>query len=372
MAELMEGVMGTFARSFTGLLAILALADVRAAFIASPALNKTCPDGAIISVSETCRPLSGSAQPGVSESTFGAVGNALAGAIGGIAPAGVPGGGIAGSGFGSLRVALDGGKESGKAAAAGAARWNVWGAVSRVESGYSFQPLQSGGHTDIILAGMDYNFGDVVAGVAVSGERSRIGTTFNGGNISGDGNTVAPYLAWRINRNWSLDASLGFGTTRLATVDNAAGGATGSNRATRSMGTLGVSYGQAVGAWVLSARGGLLAFDNRYSSMTFSNGTFVDAVGARTTQMRLGVQAAYNAGGVVPYAGLTYVYDVQRPTQGVTAGQTAANDRDTWQLRVGLNFRGTRSLYGGVSLSSDLGRSQVRNDQFLLNIGLRF
>ena len=116
----------------------------------------------------------------------------------------------------------------------------------------------------------------------------------------------------------------------------------------------------------------MLAIRNRYSAYTQSNNTFVDGATSRLTQLRLGGQAAYNAGSVVPYAGLTYIYDVQRPTIGVTAGQTPANDRDAWQVKVGLNFRGTGSLYGGVSLSSDLGRSQVKNDQFLVNIGLRF
>ena len=62
----------------------------------------------------------------------------------------------------------------------------------------------------------------------------------------------------------------------------------------------------------------------------------------------------------------------QRPNQAAVAGQTAANDRDAWQVRAGLNFRSSGALYGGIVLSSDVGRSQVKNDQIMVNVGMRF
>ena len=74
----------------------------------------------------------------------------------------------------------------------------------------------------------------------------------------------------------------------------------------------------------------------------------------------------------MPFVGVTYIYDIERANQGVFAGQNAANDRDAWQVRAGLNFRSSGALYGGIVLSSDLGRSQVKNDQILVNVGLRF
>ena len=53
-------------------------------------------------------------------------------------------------------------------------------------------------------------------------------------------------------------------------------------------------------------------------------------------------------------------------------GLCAANDRDGWQVRVGLNIRSAGALYGGIVLSSEVGRSQVKNDQLLVNVGVRF
>ena len=74
----------------------------------------------------------------------------------------------------------------------------------------------------------------------------------------------------------------------------------------------------------------------------------------------------------MPFVGLTYIYDIERATQGAVGGQTAANDRDGWQVRAGLNIRSAGALYGGLVLSSEVGRSQVKNDQILVNLGVRF
>ena len=336
-----------------------------------PPPTKTCPDGAVIYAGYDCRPVAGVAQPGVTDATLtGAVVN-LGATIGGVI-GGAFGGSTATAASGVSRYALTG--QTGQAAAPGGARWNLWGALSRVNVGYSFQPLQSGGNADLVLAGIDYSFSDsVVAGVALTDERTRISTSFNGGNISGNGNTIAPYLGWRINNNWLLDATLGFGSTRLNSTDNSiAGGITGSNKAERTFGTLGLAYSQGMGRWLLTGKGSLLTVESKMSAFTFSNGTFVNGSTTRTTQMRLGAQGAYNAGNVVPFVGVTYIYDIERANQGVFAGQNAANDRDAWQVRAGLNFRSSGALYGGIVLSSDLGRSQVKNDQILVNVGLRF
>jgi outer membrane autotransporter protein len=315
----------------------------------------------------------GVSQPGATNATLGGTASTIGSTIGGVV-----GGAFGGSGGGSTaaagisRYALGG--QTGQAAAAGAPRWNLWAAYSYVDVGYSFQPLQSGGHANLVLGGIDYMISNnLIAGVAVTDERTRIDTPFNGGKISGNGNTVAPYLGWRINRDWTLDASLGFGDTRLSTTDNSvAGGITGSNKVSRTMGTLGLAYNQAMGRWLLTGKGSLLAVENRFSSFTLSNNTFVNGSTVRTTQARLGGQAAYNAGNIVPFFGLTYIYDLERTEQAAIGGQSAANDRDGWQIRAGLNIRSAGALYGGIVLSSEVGRSQVKNDQLLVNVGVRF
>ena len=372
-----------FSRKFVGLLAIsgvLAMPlDVHAAVIrfdpcAPP--NEQQIAAAVVGSPADCDEKApvGVSQPGVTNSAINGTASTVGSTIGGVVGGAFGGGGGAGTAAagGVMRMALGG--QTGQAAAAGAPRWNLWAAYSYVGVGYSFQPLQSGGSANLFLGGIDYMISNsLIAGVAVTDERTRIDTPYNGGRISGDGNTVAPYLGWRINRDWTLDASIGFGDTKLATTDNSvAGGITGSNKVSRSMGTLGLAYNQAMGRWLLTGKGSLLAIENRFSAFTLSNNTFVDGSTVRTTQARLGGQAAYNAGNIVPFVGLTYIYDLERTEQAAIGGQSAANDRDGWQIRAGLNIRSTGSLYGGIVLSSEVGRSQVKNDQILVNLGVRF
>ena len=332
-----------------------------------------CADGAMVFAAEECKPIPSVSQPGATSATLSGAISSIGSTIGGVVGGAFGGGGGGSTAAGGVtRMALGG--QTGAAAAAGAPRWNLWAAYSYVDVGYSFQPLQSGGHSNLVLGGVDYMISNnLIAGVAITDERTRIDTPYNGGKISGDGNTVAPYLGWRINRDWTLDASLGFGDTKLATTDNSvAGGITGSNKVSRSMGTLGLAYNQAMGRWLLTGKGSLLAVENRFSAFTLSNNTFVDGSTVRTTQARLGGQAAYNAGNIVPFVGLTYIYDIEHASQGAIGGQNAANDRDAWQVRAGLNIRSSGALYGGIVLSSEVGRSQVKNDQLLVNLGVRF
>ena len=337
-----------------------------------PPPMKTCPDGAVIYASATCKPLPGVAQPGVSEATLSGAVTSIGATIGSVVGGAFGGGAAPAANAGIRRTALS--AETGQAAAAGGSRWNAWVALSQVNVGYSFQPLQSGGDATLVLGGIDYIIGNnLVVGLALTDERTRISTAFNGGNISGNGNTVAPYLGWRINNAWLLDASVGFGDTKLTSTDNSiAGGITGSNKARRTMATLGLSYNHVMGRWIFTGKGSLLDVESKFSAFTFSNGDSVSGSTTKTTQARLGAQAAYNAGNVVPFAGLVYINDLQRPNQAAVAGQTAANDRDAWQVRAGINFRSSAALYGGIVLSTDVGRSQVKNDQIMVNLGLRF
>lgn len=361
-------------------LLVLCLAGYSAASSARVTLPTTCPNGSQVTPPATCPADAPVTQPGVTNSTVGGNTTDIGGTIGSIL-----GGSLGGGGFGSgasgtsgltpgiSRLALAAG-ETGAAAAAGSTKWNAWLAYSRSNVGYSFQPLQSGGNVDVTLGGIDYTFGsNLIAGIALSDERTRVTTSFNGGSIRASGNTVAPYLGWRINNNWMLDATLGFGSTNLSFVDNSgAASVTGANKDKRSLASVGLAYNHTMGNWLLTAKGTLLTLEDKFSAFTNSNNAAISGSTARTTQVRLGGQAMYNAGSFVPFAGITYINDIQRPNQAAVAGQSAANDRDGWQLRAGINFRSSGALYGGVQVSSEVGRSQVKNDQILFNLGIRF
>ncbi len=344
-------------------------------------MTKTCSNGSVVETSQSCPVTPATSQPGVTANTVSgtivdigsSIGSAISSAFGGSSF----GGGLGGaqntsSASGIQRAALPSG-ETGAAAAAGKPRWNVWGALARATVGYSFQPLQSGGTVNVALGGLDYTFGEnLIVGVAVSDERTRVSTPFNGGSLSANGNTIAPYLGWRITPNWQMDATVGFGSTSLNSVDNSAGSITGNNKDKRTMASVGLAYNQIMGKWLLTGRGGLSSSEDKFSAYTLSNNTFVAASTSRTLQLRAGGQAMYNAGAVLPFVGLTYINDLQRPNQTPVGGQSAANDRDGWQVRLGLNIPTKGALYGSVAISTEVGRSQVKNNQLMANLGFRF
>lgn len=121
---------------------------------------------------DTAAPV-GVAQPGATNATLGGTASTIGSTIGGVV-GGAFGGGAGGStaAAGVSRYALQG--QTGQAAAGGAPRWNLWAAYSHVAVGYSFQPLQSGGSSNLVLGGIDYMISNsLIAGVAITDERDR-------------------------------------------------------------------------------------------------------------------------------------------------------------------------------------------------------
>ena len=268
------------------------------------------------------------------------------------------------------RFALTG--PTGAAAAPGGRPWNAWVAYSQSKVGYT--PMQANGTVGVGVVGVDYALSsNVILGVALAGDRTRISTGFNSGSLNGNGYTISPYIGVALSRSLTLDATLGTGRTKQDI--NVGGGVTGSFTNRRTLGSVGLSYRhQGGGNWQFTGRGALLAVEDRLGAYTLSNGGLVADGTVSITQMRLSGQAGYNMGAVTPYVGLTYVYDIRRTNIQPFAGQlqTPANDRDAWTPVIGLRFNSAGSLYGGIQYSSEQSRSQVKNNQILLNLGIRF
>jgi hypothetical protein len=278
------------------------------------------------------------------------------------------GGGGQLSGLAMKRFALSG--STGAAAAPGATKWNAWGAFSHSNIGYEFNPIRSGGTVNVYLAGADYTFdNNTVFGIAVAADRTDVDLTFSGGKLKGSGTTFAPYLGIPINKNMAFDATIGYGRTN---IDTAVGAVTGSTRSDRNVGSLGLTYREVLGAWSLSGRGVFLTVHDKLGAYTLSNGTFVPEGTVNVSQIRVMGQAAYTSGAFTPYASLTYVNDISRPNQAPVGGVAAANDRDAWTPAVGVRFRADNAVYGSLQYSSERARSEVKNNQILFNLGIRF
>jgi hypothetical protein len=291
----------------------------------------------------------------------------------GFGGSGSGGGNTTSGGLSASRFALST-RETGKAAAGMGSNWNAWLSLSQSDVAYKFQPLQSSGHVNVAIVGVDYTFANnLTLGLVSAWDKSRIGTTFNGGNLNSDGNIVAPYLSWRFAPAWSVDASLGWGRSKITQVDNSVpGGIYGNYNDKRTIGSLSLAYTKLMGKWIFTGRGAYVTAEDKYDQFTLSTGTTIAASTNRTSQIRLGGQAMYNGGVFLPYAGVYYFNDVQRASQSAVGGSTPANDRDGFQLQLGIQFAPKSPIYGGVMISSDVGRSQVKNDMIMGNVGIRF
>ena len=266
------------------------------------------------------------------------------------------------------RYALSG--NTGAAAAPGAKLWNVWGAFSRSNIAYNFAPLRSSGNVNVYLAGIDYTFdNNVVFGVATAVDRTDVDLNFSGGKLKGRGVTVSPYLGIPINKNLAFDATIGYGRTD---VDTTVGGVAGSTRSDRNVGSLGLTYRAVIDAWTLSGRGAFLTVRDKLGAYTLTNGTFVPDGTVNVSQFRFTGQAAYTSGPVTPFVSLTYINDIRRPDQAPVGGIAAANDRDAWAPAIGIRFKADNAVYGSVQYSTERARSEVKNNQFLFNLGIRF
>ena len=303
--------------------------------------------------------------------------NAVAGAI--PTPGG---GGLAALPAGITRFALPGQGGTGAAAAPGGKAWDAWFGYSRSDIGYEYKPLESDGNVDVYLAGVDYTLkSNIVIGLAIAVDRTDIdlkGTAL-AGKMDGDGTTYTLYTGIPLNKNWSADITAGWGRTDIDTRLTSVPGARGKTEDDRTVFTGGLTYRQLFGAdskWMLTGRGGYIYVKDKLGAYTMSNGVGpVASAKVEVSQLRFGGQAAYNFGAVVPYVGLSYIYDINEPDVDPVpnpGGPKPDNDRTGMQGTIGIRFSVPNGFYGGLQYSSEFSRDQIKNDQWMLNLGTRF
>jgi hypothetical protein len=123
---------------------------------------------------------------------------------------------------------------------------------------------------------------------------------------------------------------------------------------------------------LLTGKGTFLTAEDKIDAFTLSNGTVIAGSRSRLSQLRFGGQVAYTAPGFMPYLGVYYIKDTERPDQAPVGAAVAANDDDAVQITVGINFTPKGPVYGGILYQTERSRSDVKNNQFLLNLGIRF
>ena len=282
---------------------------------------------------------------------------------------------------GGTRFSLPG-QGTGAAAGGHAPKWNGWLSLARNSVAYKFQPLASDGHVKNVTAGIDYTFDNkIIAGVAVMYDKSDFdltGTVFTAGSkLKGDGYKVAPYVAVPLTRNLVLDAMVGMGTSDVDLDLGAVTGASNNIDGKTRFFTSGLTFTAAKSGPVgLSGRAAYVNVKDKLGSFVLTNGAgATNAVGnvdTKLSQGRVGGKVTYDAGFWTPYLGLTYVYDFKKPNDDLVLGLKPKADRDGVVGTVGVSFNGSGPLYGSVQYSHEASRDQIKNNQIMLNLGVKF
>ena len=243
----------------------------------------------------------------------------------------------------------DSGQRFGMAAGGATQKWNTWGSITG--DTFKYTPTDQKLDTTNVVLGADYALNPMLTiGASAAFDRST-GSLFN---VTTTGYTVAPYIGWQINKEWSLDAIIGWGKG-----DTDVGAITikpdrffyGSN----------LSYTTWAGNWQLSAKGSYLYGEEEYDSpFSFKN---------KIDQWRLGGRVGYWMDGILPYFALSYSSDSQK-TPG--AGTSNLGEEATL-VSLGVDFISLKNnLTGGIVISTESGRSNSKRDSVMVNINYRF
>ncbi|HEX4328821.1 MAG TPA: autotransporter outer membrane beta-barrel domain-containing protein [Burkholderiales bacterium] len=255
---------------------------------------------------------------------------------------------------------------TGMAAGAVARTSNIWASYGNVSAGSGQAGSNFGATINNYTVGYDYAFSTrLVAGLSLAYSDNRGTTNFNNGSFNGDSTVAAPYLSYELDKHWSIDASAGWGSGHQTTKtfgSQATGGVDRNFAAANLNGIYWFGLGQ------LATRFSLLNANEKLNSYTLG-GVFVPDVKNRLTQAAAMARYGYWFDGIMPYASLTFTSDLDRTVNPVFQ----APGRNAWIPKIGVDLFSKRGISGGVSYSSEQGRSgSVKNDVFLANVSFRF
>ncbi len=264
----------------------------------------------------------------------------------------------------------------GMAAGNAGKKWNVWGNVENNDTRQSYRNL--GGlvtrnDSDVLntVLGVDYSLSPTaVFGVSVAidrGDTAGTDSTFTYLNkVDTDGYSIAPYVGIQINKALSFDASLGMGKGKFGTNHRTDG------KSDRWFGAANLNYEHWMGQVQFTGKASYLRAVEDYEN-TRNAGVPVIGTAARNTlgQIRLVAQAGYWMNGVMPYASLGYVSDVER--KSTLFGATNPIGKDAWVWSLGINFISlSNGLTGGIAYKQEESRGNQQNKSLMANIALRF
>lgn len=274
----------------------------------------------------------------------------------------------------------------GAAAGGQAGPFNVWASLNQNDSKqdyasfgtYAAPGSRSKNDTDILntVLGVDYALNPaLVVGVSLAidrgdGSGGNTDPSFDLNTLKSKGHVFAPYVGWQLNREFSLDASVGYGSGEISTSTSQHSNRSDSDR---RFAAANLNYMRWLGDMQFSGRASYLHGVEKYDDIRV-NGTSQAGTGARNTidQVRLGAQVSWWRAGFAPFVSLGYTNDIDRKTTQFGAPANPIGD-DAWVWGVGVNFYSLAAgVTGAITYNREEGRSNQKNDSLTANINVRF
>lgn len=244
----------------------------------------------------------------------------------------------------------DAGQRVGLAGGGAADKWNVWASLVGDKSEYTGANRFTTNATNTVF-GLDYAISPVTTvGLSAAFDDAN-GVMGAANNYTTTGSTVAPYVAVQLSKDWSLDGTVGWGSTQLVDVRSV-------SKADRLFYGANLSYASWSGDWQIIGKGSFFHGEEKYANST-----------NKIDQWRLGAQVGYWMNGVMPYAGLAFSND------SLSSADATKGDPGTsaalWTL--GVSFMSLKSgLTAGVSYNKESGRSDSNRSSLMANLNYRF
>lgn len=307
----------------------------------------------------------------VSKAVSGVVASTVAAGIGGAVASGISssiGGPAITTGQAPVTRFFEGGNR-GSSAGAKEKKMGVWvlGSYSDIENDNVNTAFD--GDIGNVVGGVDYRFtSKIIGGVAVSFEKTDLDTTFNLGTFEIDGVGVMPYVAFILNKNISVDASVGYTDLDFDTTRTTGGAiSTASYSGDRTTAGANLNFNKNINKWSLNGSLGFLYIKEETDAFTESNGTAVGAAEVSIGQGRASGRIGYNFGKVQPYVGVRFENEFWAPSDSIINNNLVETDTSGLVVTGGLDFTLSDKVSGGLAVSS----YQERDDLDLYNISGR-
>lgn len=239
--------------------------------------------------------------------------------------------------------------------------WSPWISVGRTMADNDLSSTAYDATQDNVLFGMDYSYSDrLIFGISGGYENNDIDTSFNGGEMGVQGFSVAPYAAYLLTDNVSVDAAVGYSTLDIDQFRTEPGGAivTGDTDSSRWFVMSNINTFRQYGNWVVTGRAGFIYSEEEQDGFTETGGFTAQTVAERDIdfgQLNFGGEVAYSAHAIEPFASLFYQYDFEEGDSAALNPNQAQRSNDDDDIRASAGFR----YFGNNGLSATLEWSHI-------------